>query len=124
MPEGENTLVGNSGIRLSGGQQARIALARTLLNKSKIIILDDPFSAVDMMTEEKIIGNLKDNYKQSLITIISHGLTIFNTINYIMLLHNDKTAEYGTHQELMKSSELYAEIFNLQCTVGSDEYEK
>ncbi len=62
MPEGLNTLVGNSGIRLSGGQQGRIALARTLLNKNKIIILDDPFSAVDMKTEEKIIENLKINY--------------------------------------------------------------
>jgi ATP-binding cassette subfamily B multidrug efflux pump len=53
MPDGIGTLVGNSGIRLSGGQQARIALARTLLHKSKLIILDDPFSAVDMQTEEK-----------------------------------------------------------------------
>jgi ABC-type bacteriocin/lantibiotic exporter with double-glycine peptidase domain len=124
MPQGENTLVGNSGIRLSGGQQARIALARTLLNKNKIIILDDPFSAVDMKTEEKIIENLKNNYKSSLIILISHRLSIFNKINRILLLHNNKTVDYGTHEELMRNSKLYAEIFNLQCTVGGEENEK
>lgn len=124
MPEAENTLVGNSGIRLSGGQQARIALARTLLSKNKIIILDDPFSAVDMKTEEMIIENLKNNYKKSLIILVSHRLSIFNKISQIILLHNDKTIEYGTHNELMKSSDLYATIFNLQCTEGCDENEK
>lgn len=118
MPNGKDTLVGNSGIKLSGGQQARIALARTLLNKSKIIILDDPFSAVDMKTEEKIIENLRSNYKDSLIILISHRLSIFNKINKIVLLKSDKTVDYGTHDELMKKSEIYATIFNLQYTEG------
>jgi ABC-type bacteriocin/lantibiotic exporter with double-glycine peptidase domain len=120
MPEGENTLVGNGGIRLSGGQQARIALARTLINKNKIIILDDPFSAVDMETEEKIIENLREHYKNSIIILISHRLAIFNKINQIVLLYSDKSAEYGTHTELMKKSELYSTIFNLQRTEGGD----
>lgn len=120
MPDKENTMVGNSGIRLSGGQQSRIALARTLLNKSKIIILDDPFSAVDMKTEERIIENLKNNYKDSLIILISHRLSIFTKINRIVLFHNDKTVEYGTHEELMRNSKLYAEIFNLQCTESGE----
>lgn len=124
MPEGQDTLVGNGGVKLSGGQQARIALARALLNKSKIIILDDPFSAVDMKTEEKIIENLKNNYKDSLIILISHRLAIFSRIDKIILLKLDKSAEYGTHKVLMKNSELYAEIFNLQCTEGGDKDEK
>ncbi|MCQ1530403.1 ABC transporter ATP-binding protein [Lutispora saccharofermentans] len=120
MPDGVDTLVGSSGIRLSGGQQARIALARTLLNKSKIIILDDPFSAVDMKTEERIIENLKANYKNSIIILISHRLTIFSRINKIIFLYSDKTAGYGTHNDLMKSSGFYAEIFNLQCMAGDN----
>lgn len=124
MPEGQNTLVGNSGIRLSGGQQARIALARALVNKNKIIILDDPFSAVDMRTEEKIIENLKNNYNESLIILISHRVTIFPKIDNIILLKSDKTAEYGTHEQMMKKSKLYKEIFNLQCTAGGDYDEK
>lgn len=120
---GVDTLVGNNGVRLSGGQQARIALARTLLNKNKIIILDDPFSAVDMKTEEKIIENLRNNYKQSIIIIISHRLSVFKKINKVILLHGDKTVEYGTHKELMEKSSLYETIYNLQCAEG-DEYEE
>lgn len=121
MSDGQNTLVGNGGIRLSGGQQSRIALARTLLNKSKIIVLDDPFSAVDMKTEEQIIENLKNNYKDSLIILISHRLSIFSRIDKIILLNSDKTAEYGTHSELMESSQVYRTIFNLQCTEGDND---
>jgi ATP-binding cassette, subfamily B, multidrug efflux pump len=120
MPDGQATLVGNSGIKLSGGQQSRIALARALLNKNKIIILDDPFSAVDMKTEEKIIENLRNNYKDSLIILVSHRLAIFSRINKIILLKCDKTAEYGTHEELMKKSEVYETIFNLQYTEGEN----
>lgn len=113
MPLGKNTLVGNSGIRLSGGQQARISLARALLNKSKIIVLDDPFSAVDMKTEEIIIQNLKNSYKDSLIILISHRLSIFKKINNIVFLSKNETTDYGTHNELMKSSEIYRAIVNL-----------
>jgi len=121
MPQGENTLVGNSGVKLSGGQQARIALARTLLNKNKIIILDDPFSAIDMKTEEKIIQNLKENYKDSLIILVSHRLAIFNNIDKIILMNNDKTVEYGTHYELMKRSEVYRTRYDLQCSEGGND---
>jgi ABC-type multidrug transport system fused ATPase/permease subunit len=121
MANGQNTLVGNSGVKLSGGQQARIALARALLNKNKIIILDDPFSAVDMKTEEKIMENMRSNYKDSLIILISHRLSFFNRINQIILLKSNKTADYGTHDELIKKSELYATIYNLQCTGGEDQ---
>lgn len=124
MPEGQNTLVGNAGIRLSGGQQARVALARTLLNKNKIIILDDPFSAVDMQTEEKIIENLRNNYKQSIILIISHRLAIFSKTDRIILLNSNKTVTYGTHEELMNKSGLYATIYKLQFTEGSSENEE
>jgi len=124
MTDGINTVVGNSGIRLSGGQQARIALARALINKNKIIILDDPFSAVDMKTEEKIIENLRSNYKDSIIVLISHRLSVFSRLNKIVLLKNDKTVEYGTHNELMEKSDLYCSIYNLQCTDGGDSDEK
>ncbi len=122
MPDGADTLVGNRGIRLSGGQQARIALARTLLHKSKIIILDDPFSAVDMPTEERIIAHLKEHYQDCLIILISHRLAIFSHIDRIVLLQQDGTGEYGTHQQLMETSEIYANIYNLQQLAGdSDE---
>ena len=123
MPKEQDTLVGSSGIRLSGGQQSRIALARTLLNRNKIIILDDPFSSVDMKTEEIIIENLRNQYKDSIILLISHRLAIFDKINQILLLSSDKKAVYGTHNELMKCSELYATIYQLQRSEGGDRSE-
>ncbi len=121
MPAGVNTQVGSGGVRLSGGQQARIALARTLLHQAKIMILDDPFSAVDMATEEKIIHHLKNHYEQSLIILISHRLAIFHQIDRIVLLHNDHSFESGTHQQLMEKSELYASIYELQRLAGEND---
>jgi ABC-type bacteriocin/lantibiotic exporter with double-glycine peptidase domain len=123
MPDGPDTFVGSGGIRLSGGQQARIALARTLLNKNKIIILDDPFSAVDMATEMTIIKNMKASCSDSLIIIISHRLSIFNEVNQIILLQGQHDALYGTHDELMRSSDLYAKIYSLQYPEGGESYE-
>lgn len=120
MPDGQNTMVGNGGIRLSGGQQSRIALARTLLGKSRIIILDDPFSAVDMKTERRIIDNLRSSYKESIIILISHRLAMFSGIDRILVMHSNKKVEYGTHEELMKRSSLYASIYHLQDLEGGD----
>jgi ATP-binding cassette subfamily B multidrug efflux pump len=124
MEKGLETKVGNGGVRLSGGQQARVALARTLYNKNKIIILDDPFSAVDMKTEEQIIQNLKDRFPESIILLISHRLSIFNKVNQIIVIHGDKTVEYGTHEDLIRKSKLYADIYNLQRGEGGDLDEK
>lgn len=124
MPDGQDTLVGNGGIRLSGGQQARIALARALLGQKRIIILDDPFSAVDMKTEEKIIENLRSHYRQSIIVIISHRLAIFDRIDRIILLGNEGSWDYGTHDELMKRSGLYSAIYRLQRAEGGSDDEK
>jgi ABC-type multidrug transport system fused ATPase/permease subunit len=115
MNEGTETLVGNGGVRLSGGQQARIALARALAQKKDIIILDDPFSAVDMATEEQIIENLRNDYRNSVVVIVSHRLSIFDKIDGIILLDRNGVADYGTHDELMCRSPVYAEIRELQC---------
>jgi len=116
MPLGLDSLVGNSGITLSGGQQARIALARTLAKKSKIIILDDPFSAVDMQTESTIIHNLRLNYPDTLFILISHRLAIFQVIDRIILMQGHKEYITGTHHELLEKSQLYSTIFHLQSS--------
>lgn len=123
MEEGIHTLVGNGGIRLSGGQQSRIALARTLYHKNKIVILDDPFSAVDMNTEKIIIENLKKYYKDCLIILISHRLSIFKDLNQIILINDDRTLEYGSHENLLNSSKFYKDIYLLQQRKEGDRYE-
>ncbi|WP_419727615.1 ABC transporter ATP-binding protein [Terrisporobacter petrolearius] len=123
MERGIDTLVGNGGIRLSGGQQARIALARTLYHKNKILILDDPFSAVDMNTEKIIISNLQNYYKDCLILLISHRLSIFKYLNEIILINDNKTLEYGNHDKLLNSSKLYNQLYSLQQRKEGDKDE-
>lgn len=123
MENGIDTLVGNGGVRLSGGQQARIALARTLYHKNKILILDDPFSSVDMNTEKIIIDNLRKYYKDCLIILISHRLSIFKYLNQIILINEDKTLEYGSHEILLNSSKLYNQLYSLQQRKEGDENE-
>lgn len=120
MPEGRDTRVGNMGIRLSGGQQARVALARALYSENSLIILDDPFSAVDMKTEEEIIRNLKSMYKESLVILISHRISSFHETDLVILFDQDKHTMVGSHELLMEKSKAYHAIYSIQRTVGVD----
>lgn len=112
MPDGINTVIGSSGIRLSGGQQSRLAMARALYNKNQLIILDDPFSAVDMQTEEQIIVNLRKNYSNSIIILISHRLSIFDKVDQVIMF--DKNVICGTNNEVRQKSPLYRKIYDMQ----------
>lgn len=123
MEKGIHTLVGNGGIRLSGGQQSRIALARTLYHKNKILILDDPFCAIDMNTENTIIENIRKYYSDSLILLISHRLSIFKHLNQILLINEDKSFDYGSHYELLTKSKLYNQLYSLQQRKEGDKSE-
>ncbi|MEG2013219.1 MAG: ABC transporter ATP-binding protein [Anaerovoracaceae bacterium] len=93
MEKGVDTMVGASGIRLSGGQQARLSLARALYNKSKILVLDDPFAAVDIKTEEKIIENLKKNYGDCAIVLISHRTSCFSNADKVLTVADGRAKE-------------------------------
>ncbi|MDD5935307.1 MAG: ABC transporter ATP-binding protein [Clostridiales bacterium] len=114
MPDGIQTMVGNHGVRLSGGQQARIALARALYHKADLLVLDDPFAAVDKKTEQQIIQNLQKNYQDRMIVILSHRLAIFPELDQIIVLLEDHTAIIGSHEQLMKSSRIYRTLYELQ----------
>lgn len=113
MPDGIHTLVGNSGIRLSGGQQARLALARALYHNGGILVLDDPFSAVDQKTEREIIRNIKEHYKDSMILLISHRVACFEQADQVILV-KDGRALCGTHEGLLKTSAAYHALFDMQ----------
>ena len=113
MPDNIDTIVGNHGIRLSGGQQARIALARALWHQAPIMILDDPFSAVDTVTEQKIIMNLREHYPERTFIIMSHRLKYFPGFEKIMYLKDGK-ATLGQHDTLLQQEEGYRERFLLQ----------
>ena len=121
MPQGTSTSVGSSGIRLSGGQQARTALARTLYNAQQILILDDPFSAVDRITEKEIFKNLHVLAKDKIVIIISHRLYMFPTFDKVLFLDNG-TGIFSTHEELMRENGAYARLYNTQMK-GSEQNE-
>ena len=113
MPEGVQTVVGSGGGRLSGGQAARISLARALYHERPVIVLDDPFSAVDAETEGHILNALKTDCPDSIILLISHRLRYFPDLDLVLYLEDGKAA-FGTHEELMQTSSGYRKMYELQ----------
>ena len=101
MADGKKTVVGNGGVRLSGGQAKRLALARTLCHKKPVLILDDPFSALDKNTEKQIFANLKQQTKDNIVFLISHRLYLFPQMNQVIWMEDGK-AVAGTHEEILE----------------------
>lgn len=120
MDKGIHTVIGSGGVRLSGGQQARIALARTLMHRRPVIILDDPFSAVDMKTEHDIFINLRKVASDSIIILISHRLAVFPELEQIIWMSGGKTSVCG-HASMMLGSPEYAHLYELQNGGADDE---
>lgn len=118
MPEGEDTYVGSGGQQLSGGQQARISLARTLCHSRSIMILDDPFSAVDQRTEREIFEELRRLAEDRIIILLSHRLALFPETDGVLYLH-DGTGVFGTHEELLKENATYASLYQTQQQGGA-----
>ena len=122
MPDGLETRIGDGGVRLSGGQQKRVALARTLAHPRPVLILDDPFSALDKATEEEIFRNLQQMAKAQgfIVLLISHRLTLFPRMDQLIWME-DGNFTVSTHSELMQSCPHYAELYHLQSMEGGDE---
>lgn len=112
LKDGIHTYIGSSGVTLSGGQQARIALARTLYHSSSLMILDDPCSGVDQATEALMIENLKTRYHDRLILFISHRLTHFHTFDKVLFL--DETPRFEAPIELLENSKNYQALLAMQ----------
>lgn len=119
MPEGDQSLVGSGGVRLSGGQAQRLALARTLGHPRPLLVLDDPFSALDRATETQIFENLRAMAKDSVVLLISHRLYLFPRMDQVIWM-NDGCAEAGAHAELAARIPEYAALAREQ-EVGGDE---
>ena len=114
MPEGYDTIVGERGVGLSGGQKQRISLARALLKKPSILILDDTTSAVDMETESYIQSQLKKLNGQCTVFVIAYRISSIKDADLILVMDNGRIIERGTHQELLARNGYYASAFNHQ----------
>ncbi len=114
FPEAYETIMGERGITLSGGQKQRACLARALSIDPRILILDDSFSAVDTNTEEEILKNLREYMKDRTSIIISHRISTVKDADKIIVLSNGKIAEQGTHDELIETAGIYADLYYKQ----------
>ena len=117
MPGGVNTRIGAGGVRLSGGQRDRVALARTLCRPSRLVILDDPFSAVDMDTERKIIAKLRGRFPDRILVLISHRLAAFPETDQVLFFENGR-AVTSTHEALLSENPAYKALWDAQAKGG------
>ena len=120
MEEGIHTRVGSGGVRLSGGQAQRLALARTLCHKKPVLILDDPFSALDRRTEEEIFAHLREMAKDCVVLLISHRLYLFPQMDQVLWMEKGRVMA-GTHEELLRKQPDYAAIYQAQEGGGPNE---
>ena len=121
FPEGYDTMVGQRGVNLSGGQKQRLAIARALLLKPKILILDDSTSAVDVETEAEIENALETLMDDTTSFIVAQRISTVLKADKILVLDNGRIVAEGNHNELMDTSPLYQEIFDSQLGEGGVE---
>ena len=115
MEQGLETAIGPGGTRLSGGQAQRLALARTLAHRRPVLVLDDPFSALDRNTEDIVFRNLQEYAKDKVVFLISHRLYHFPQMQQVIFMDGGKTT-VGTHAELMAAEPVYLQLYESQTS--------
>lgn len=113
MENGPDTVIGSGGARLSGGQAQRLGLARILAHPRPVLVLDDPFSALDRSTEDVVFAHLQDYAKDKVVFLISHRLYHFPQLRQVIFMEDGKVT-VGTHEELMASAPVYRQLYESQ----------
>ncbi len=114
FPDGLETFLGERGITISGGQRQRSALARAIIIKPKILILDDAFANVDTQTEDTILNRLDEIMKDRTTILISHRISTVKNADHIIVLNDGSIVETGTHEQLIEHNGIYAGIYETQ----------
>ena len=114
LPNKFDTLIGENGVRLSGGEKQRLSIARAMLKKSSIILLDEATSSLDTETETKIQEALKFLTKNKTTIVIAHRLSTILNSNNIYVIDSGRVVGSGKHEELMKNSDLYKNFYEQQ----------
>ena len=118
LPEKYNTRIGQRGVNFSGGQKQRLCIARALVKKPKILILDDSMSALDTSTENKLKRELQNKMKKMTKIIVAQRISTAKSADRIIVLDKTKISGIGTHEELLKTNDVYREIYNSQMEVN------
>ncbi|MFZ0389349.1 MAG: ABC transporter ATP-binding protein [Calditrichia bacterium] len=114
FPDGYDSWLGERGLNISGGQKQRVSIARAILADTRILILDDAFSALDTYTEETILNNLKAVFPEKTVILISHRISTLQNADKIVVMKSGRIVERGDHQELILANGTYAEVYRRQ----------
>ena len=124
MPEGYNTYIEQGGSNVSGGQKQRLCIARALLKKPKVLILDDSTSAVDTATDANIRKAFLTEIPETTKLIIAQRISSVQDADRIIVMENGKVNGFGSHEELLKTNKIYREVYESQTGGGGDFDEK
>ena len=114
FPQKENTIVGERGIKLSGGEKQRVSIARAILANKKILVLDEATSSLDSITEHEIQEDLKQLMKNRTSIIIAHRLSTIMTADIIVVMSKGKIVQMGNHNKLINQPGEYKKLWNMQ----------
>ena len=123
FPDGYNTKIEQGGTNVSGGQKQRLCIARALLKKPKILILDDSTSAVDTATDARIRSAFRERIPDTTKLIIAQRIASVMDLDRIIVMEDGRVNGFGTHDQLMESNEIYRELYESQ-TSGSRDFDE
>ncbi len=121
LPDGYDTVVGERGLKLSGGEKQRVAIARTILKNPKIIVFDEATSSLDSKSEQIILDSLREVARNHTTLVIAHRLSTIVDADRILVMANGQIIEQGTHEELLTTNSHYASMWSLQQKQQDDE---